>query len=76
MKSIVNEASKKLTELRDFTPWNVSLTFEAILGRGAFIRHSGVYKRGASNTNFTPQGGRLLDTGRLFESGCLLDHLR
>jgi len=29
-----------------------------------------------SNTNYTPQGGRLLDTGRLFESGRLLDHLR
>ena len=33
-------------------------------------------RQGASNTNYTPQGGRLLDTGRLFESGCLLDHLR
>ena len=31
---------------------------------------------GASNTNYTPQGERLLDTGRLFESGRSLDHLR
>ena len=31
---------------------------------------------GASNTQFTPQGGRLLDKRRLFESMRLLDHLR
>ena len=45
MKSIVNKASKKLTELRDFTPWSVFLAFESILGRGAAIRH-GVFIRG------------------------------
>ena len=39
----------------------------------------GVYLlEGASNTKFTPKGGggRLLDTRRLFESRCLLDHSR
>ena len=41
---------------------------------GASIRQ-GAFVRGASNTNYTPQGGRLLDTGHLFESGRLLDHL-
>ena len=51
MKSIVNEASKKLTKLRDLTPWSVSLAFEAILGRGASIRH-GAFIR----------GGRLIQT--------------
>ena len=29
-----------------------------------------------SNTNFVPQGGRLLDTRCLFESGRLLHHLQ
>ena len=45
-------------------------------GRGASIRKGGVLLEwGRPNTNYTPQGGRLLDMGRLFESGCLLDHL-
>ena len=43
---------------------------------GGGLGEGGVYQRGASNTKYTPQGGRLLDTGRLFESGRLLDHLR
>ena len=67
MKSIVNEASRKLTELRDFTPWGVSLAFEAILGRGRLLDTGRLLEGGASNTNFTPQGGCLLDTRRLFE---------
>ena len=46
---------------------------EAIFGGG---KGGGVYKRGASNTNFPLQRGRLLDKRRLFESGRLLDHLR
>ena len=45
MKSIVNEASKKLTKLCDFTSLSVSLAFEAILGGGASLRH-GVFFRG------------------------------
>ena len=45
------------------------------VGEGGVYLTRGVYQRGASNTNYTPQGGRLLDTGRLFESGRLLDHL-
>ena len=71
MKSIVNEASEKLTKLRDFTSSSVSLAFEAIPGGGTSIRHKAFIR-----------GGRLIQTlhlkggGRLFESGRLLDHLR
>ena len=34
LKSVVNEANKKRTKLRDFTLWSVSLAFEAILEGG------------------------------------------
>ena len=44
---------------------------EASIRHGAFIRGEG-----ASYTNFVPQGGHLLDTRRLFESGHLLGRLR
>ena len=39
----------------------VSLVFEAILLVGGVYQTQGVYQRGASNTKFTPQEGRLLD---------------
>ena len=52
MKSIVNEASKKLTKLLDFTSWSVSLAFEAILGGGASIRH-GAFIRGGRQEPIT-----------------------
>ena len=56
----MNEARKKLNEFRDFTLWNVSLAFEAILeggrGGGRSIRH-GAFIR----------GGRLIQTLHLKE---------
>ncbi len=42
---------------------------------GGVYKIWGVYKRGASNKNFTLQGRSLLDTRHFFESGHLLDHL-
>ena len=43
---------------------------------GESIRHGAFIIGGVSNTNFTLQGERLLDTRRLVESGRLLDRLR
>ena len=78
-QAIVGETRRKLNKLRDFL--RVFFIFDASLGgwgggRGASIRQGAFFLERASNTNYTPQGGRLLDTGRLFESGRLLDHLR
>ena len=46
---------------------------EAILG--GHLLDTGHLLEGVSNTDFLPQGGSLLDTRRLIESGHLLDHL-
>ena len=56
-KQIRHKAMNKLTQLCEFTTqlceftiYSVSLDFKAILEGG------GIYKRGVSNTNFTPKG--------------------
>ena len=65
-KIILKETSKKLTKLRDFTLWSVTLAFTEII-RGASIRHG----------EFT-RGGRLIQNshleGGVYLSGRLLDH--
>ena len=62
MKSIVNEASKKLTKLRDFTSSSVSLAFEAIFGGGASIRH-GAFIRGGRLIQLYASRGAFLRYG-------------
>ena len=57
MKSIVNEASRKLTKLRDFTSWSVPLAFEAILRGGASIRHGAFIRRGRLIQTLLLKGG-------------------
>ena len=55
---------------------SVSLAFVTIVwgGGGASIRHGAFFRGGRLKQTLHPQGVRLLDTRRLFESGCLLDH--
>ncbi len=42
LASSMSELSKKLTILRDFTLWSISLVFEVILGVGVY-QTRGVY---------------------------------